>query len=341
MSKHKRRKTIAVEIREDIDVKLSALGLVACLAALACGAEPASAAFPERPLRIIVPFGAGGNADITARILADKLGERLGQRVIVENQPGPGGMAAARSTLQAPRDGYTMLWLHSGVPAGVTLIKAQAYDPLKDFTPIGGVSSFDHVIATSSESALKSFGDLVKEAKDQPGKLNGGTVVVGSTPHLTSEYLKTAARVDYQSVTFRTTPELIVSALRGDVHFLIDYYATMKSGLEEKKLRPLATTGLARSPFLRDVPTVDESGLKGYEVKAWNALYVAADTPKELTDTLGSNLRSVMTMPEIQKRLLELGIVADPLTPEAQTRRMSSEIEKWRMVIQQAKIPQQ
>jgi tripartite-type tricarboxylate transporter receptor subunit TctC len=312
-----------------------------CVAALAFAAQPAAAAFPDRPLRIIVPFGAGGNADITARTVADKLGEKLGQRVIVENQPGAGGMTAARSTLQAPRDGYTMIWLHSGVPAGVTLIKAQAFDPLKDFTPISGVGSFDHVIATNAESPIKTFGDLVKAVQEQPGKLNGGTVVVGSTPHLTSEYLKNAGKLDYQSVIFRTTPDLLVSILRGDVQFMIDYYATMKSGLEDKKLRPLATTGLTRSPFMRDVPTVDESGIKGYEVKAWSALYVGADTPKDVMDTLGNSVRAVLAMPDVQKRLLDVGIVADPLSAEAQTKRMTTEIEKWRVVIQQAKIPQQ
>ena len=312
-----------------------------CVAALALGTIPASAAFPDRPVRIVVPFGAGGNADITARIVADKLGERLGQRFIIDNQPGPGGMAAARSTLSAPHDGYTTIWLHSGTPAGVTLMKVQAFDPLKDFTPVGGVGSFDHVIATNSDSSLKTFGDLMRATRAQPGKLNGGTVVVGSTPHLTSEYLKTSAGIDYQSVIFRTTPDLIVSVLRGDVQFMIDYFATMKGGLEDKKLRPLATTGLKRSPFLPDVPTVDESGIKGYEVKAWNALYVPADTPKEAMDILGKALREALGSPDVQKRLLDIGIVADPLTPDAQVKRMSTEIEKWRGVIQQAKIPQQ
>jgi tripartite-type tricarboxylate transporter receptor subunit TctC len=318
-------------------VKLAAL----CMAALALGTTPASAAFPERPVRIIVPFGAGGNADITARIVADKLGERLGQRFIIENQPGPGGMAAARSTLSAPHDGYTAIWLHSGTPAGVSLLKTQAFDPLKDFAPIGGVGSFDHVIATNSDSSLKTFGDLLKATREQPGKMNGGTVVVGSTPHLTSEYLKTAAGIDYQSVIFRTTPDLLVSVLRGDVQFMIDYFATMKGSIEDKKLRPIATTGLKRSPFLPDVPTVDESGIKGYEVKAWNALYVPSDAPKEAMEILGTALRQALAAPDVQKRLLDIGIVADPLTPEAQVKRMSTEIDKWRVVIQQAKIPQQ
>jgi tripartite-type tricarboxylate transporter receptor subunit TctC len=132
-----------------------------------------------------------------------------------------------------------------------------------------------------------------------------------------------------------------VSVLRQDVQFVIDFFASMKAGLLDNKIRPLATTGMKRLPFLPDVPTVDESGLKGFEVSGWNALYAPVDTPKEAMDVLVEALRQVMVMPDVQKRLLDMGIIADPLSPEAQTRRMTNDIAKWRKVIQQAKIPQQ
>lgn len=299
-------------------------------------ANPAAAQFPERPLRIVLPFGAGGNADITARVLAEKLRDFLGQNVLVENLPGPGGMAAARATLSAPRDGHTLTWLHSGTATGVTLVKAQAFDPLRDFVPIGGVSYFDHVIATSKDSSLTTFNDLLSTARSRPGALNVGTVFVGGSAHLTSEYLKAKSRIDYQGVIFRSGPELVVAALRGDVHFVIDYFSSLKPTLQEGKLRALATTGLTRTPFLPDVPTVDESGVSGFKSVAWNAFYVAEGTPKAAIDRLSDALRQVLARMEVRKRLLDLGIVPEFLDPQAQDLRMRTDIEMWRNVAQTA-----
>jgi tripartite-type tricarboxylate transporter receptor subunit TctC len=315
-------------------IRLILLGILALTSSLV----PAKAAFPERPLKITLPFGAGGNGDITARVLAEKLGKVLGQSVVVENLPGPGGMAAARATLSAPHDGHTITWLHSGTATGVTLVKAQAFDPLTEFVPIGGVSSFDHVIATSATSPLNSLKALLETARKEPGKLNVGTVFVGGSANLTSEFLKIKAGLDYQNVIFRSGPDLIVGAMRNDVQFIIDYYSSLKTTLQEGKLRALATTGLKRTPFLPEVPTVDEAGVPGFESKAWNALYVATDTPPDAVAQLSSALREVLAMPDVQKRLFALGIVADGLTPEAQDRRMRTDIEMWRRVAETAHL---
>ena len=310
--------------------------LVLGFLALAARTDPVAAQFPERPLRIVLPFGAGGNGDITARVLAERLKDILNQNVLVENLPGPGGMAAARATLSAPRDGHTLTWLHSGTATGVTLVKAQAFDPLRDFVPVGGVSSFDHVIATSKSSSFATFKDLLGAMRSRPGALNAGTVFVGGSAHLTSEYLKTKTGANYQGVIFRSGPELIVAALREDVHFIIDYYSSLKSTLQEGKLRPLVTTGLKRTPFLPDVPTVDESGFPGFSSVAWNALYVAHGTPKDAVDRLSGALRDVLARPDVRQRLLDLGIVPDFLTPQEQDSRMRADIETWRQVIQAA-----
>ena len=304
--------------------------------ALAVNAGPARAQFPERPLRIVLPFGAGGNGDITARVLAEKLKDILGQNVLVENLPGPGGMAAARATLSAPRDGHTMTWLHSGTATGVTLVKAQAFDPLREFVPIGGVSSFDHVIATSKNSSLVTFKDLLDAARSRPGALNVGTVFVGGSAHLTSEYLKSKSAISYQGVIFRSGPELIVAALREDVQFIIDYFSSLKATLQDEKLRALATTGPKRTPFLPDVPTVNESGIPGFESLAWNALYVANGTPKAAIDRLSAALRDVLERADVRMRLLDLEIVPEFLDPQAQNSRMRADIEIWRNVAQTA-----
>jgi tripartite-type tricarboxylate transporter receptor subunit TctC len=311
---------------------------LALVGTIAVSALSPAQTFPERPLKIILPFGAGGNGDITARILAEKMGEVLGQRVVVENLPGPGGMAAARATLSAPRDGHTITWLHSGTATGVTLVKAQAFDPLTEFVPVGGVSSFDHVIATSSTSSLTTFKTLLDTARNEPGKLNAGTVFVGGSANLTSEFLKIKAGLNYQNVIFRSGPELIVAAIRQDVQFTIDYFSSLKTTLQDGKLRALATTGLERTPFLPDVPTAHESGLPGFESKAWNALYVGAGTPGEVVARLGAVLRDVLAMPDVKKRLFELGIVTDALTAEAQDGRMRSDIEMWRKVAESANL---
>jgi tripartite-type tricarboxylate transporter receptor subunit TctC len=314
--------------------RLVLLGAVASLSLLG----PAQAAFPERPLKITLPFGAGGNGDITARLVADKLGELLGQRVVIENLPGPGGMAAARAALSAPHDGYTMTWLHSGTATGVTLVKAQAFNPLTDFVPIGGVSSFDHVIATGAGSSLPSFKALLQTARAQPGKLNAGTVFVGGSANLTSEFLKIKAGLNYQNVIFRSGPDLIVAAMRNDVQFIIDYPSSLKTTLADGKLRALATTGLKRSPFLPNVPTADESGVPGFESKAWNALYVPTGTPPDVVARLSGTLREALAKPDVQKRLFELGIVGDALTPEGQDQRMRSDIETWQKVAETANL---
>ncbi|HEY0568859.1 MAG TPA: tripartite tricarboxylate transporter substrate-binding protein [Xanthobacteraceae bacterium] len=322
-------------------MKIAACFATAALAAFAFTIAPASAEYPERPVRVVLPFAAGGIADITSRIVTERLGDKLGQRFVIDNQPGAGGISAARSALSAPRDGYVLAWLTSGTPISVSLFKTLPFDPLNDFVPIGGVGEFDGIIATGRDSDLKTFPDFLKAAREQPGKLNGGTIAIGGTQHLTSELLKTSADIDYQAVIFRTTPELIVSVLRKDVHTMIDYYAAMKSGLQDGSLRPLATTGDTRTPYLPDVPTVAESGVPGYEVTSWNSLYAPAGTPPEVIAKLAAALRETLQSPDVKQRLLDLGIVAKPLTGEEQTARMKSEIEKWRKVIERANIPKQ
>ncbi len=239
--------------------------IVIALIALAAPAARAET-YPSRPVRLVLPFGAGGVADISARVVADKLGDQLGQRFIVDNQPGAGGIAAARTALSAPRDGYTLSLLTNATAISVPLFNNLPFDPLKDFTPISTLGYFDCLFVTNAASEFRSLPDFLRIARAKPGALNVGTVNPGSTQHLTAELFKSTAGVDFVIVPFRTTPEAVLALLRGDIQMVIDFYAGLKPGLVDGKTRAIAWSASTRSPALPDVPTVQEGGVAGFNV---------------------------------------------------------------------------
>ncbi|MPZ39728.1 MAG: tripartite tricarboxylate transporter substrate binding protein [Rhizobiales bacterium] len=295
--------------------------------------------YPNRPVRMILPFAAGGVADVTSRLLAEKLGDKLGQRFVVENMPGPGGIAAGRAAASAAPDGYTLYLITNGTAISVAIYKQLPFDPAKDFAPISGVGNFELVFAANADSPYKTLGDLIKAARAQPGKLNIGTIAVGSTQNLGAELFRSTAKLDIQLIPYKTTPDVTVGLLRNDIQMMIDFYAAMRSGLTDKKLRPLATSGLTRTTFLPDVPPVAEAGVPGYEVLSWNALGAPRGTPQPIIDTLNKAIREVLAMPDIVKRYQEVGITARASTPEEVSKRFVADIKKWSAVIERAKIP--
>jgi tripartite-type tricarboxylate transporter receptor subunit TctC len=297
--------------------------------------------YPNRPVRVIVPFGAGGVADVTTRIAADKLGEKLGQRFVVENQPGAGGINAARSVLSAAADGTTLFLASNGTAVSVALFKSLPFDPVKDFAPISLLGSFELVLATNADSAFRTLQDFVKAAREQPGKLNVGTINVGSTQNLGAELFKTAAGINFQIVPYRNSPEALVALLRNDVQLVMDFHAALKSQLADKKIRALATTGPTRSQTLPEVPTVQESGVRDYDVTSWNGLATPSATPKDVVATLNKAVREVLADAELKKRYLDLGIEAKASSPDEMKARLQAEIGKWSKVIEQAGIPKQ
>ena len=297
--------------------------------------------YPNRPVRVVVPFGAGGVADVTTRIAVDKLGEKLGQRFVVENQPGAGGINAARSVLGSATDGYTLFLASNGTAVSVALFKSLPFDPVKDFAAVSLLGSFDLVLATSAAGPFRTLQDFVKAAREQPGKLNVGTINVGSTQNLGAELFKTAADVDFQIVPYRNSPEALVALLRNDVQMVIDFHAALKSQLTDQKIRALATSGTARSQSLPDVPTVQEAGVRGYDVTSWNGLAGPGATPKEVIATLNKAVREVLADADLKKRYLELGIEAKASSPEEMKTRLQAEIGKWAKVIERANIPKQ
>jgi tripartite-type tricarboxylate transporter receptor subunit TctC len=297
--------------------------------------------YPNRPVRFILPFGAAGVADITSRLAAEKLGDKLGQRFVVENQPGPGGIAAARSVLSQPPDGYTLGLVTNGTSISAAIYKALPFDPVKSFTTISTIGSFDLVFATNAESEFKTLQDFVKAAREQPGKLNVGTINVGGTQNLAAELFKSLAGLNFQIVPYRGTPDVIVALLRNDVQMLVEFYAPIKPTLLDNKIRAVATSGTERSPFFSDVPTAAQAGVPGYEVTSWNGLFAPVGTPVEIIDLLNKTVREIVATPEVKERYADLGIEAQASTPEALKKRLTDDIAKWAAVIERAGIPRQ
>jgi tripartite-type tricarboxylate transporter receptor subunit TctC len=205
----------------------------------------AEAHYPDKAVRIVLPFAAGGVADTTMRIIAEKLGDKLGQRFYVENQPGAGGIAAARTVISSAPDGYTLALLSNGTAISVSLFEKLPFDPLRDFEPISSLGFFDFIFATGAASEFKTLGDFIAAARAKPGALNVGTINIGSTQNLSAELFKTAAGIDFTIVPYRGTPEVEVALLQGNIALMIDSYSSMKGNLADGKFRALALLGPA------------------------------------------------------------------------------------------------
>jgi tripartite-type tricarboxylate transporter receptor subunit TctC len=315
------------------------------LVALALSVLPrqahSEASYPNKAVRIVVPFAAGGVADTTARIIAEKLGDKLGQRFYIENQPGAGGIVAARTVMSSSPDGYTLVMLTNGTAVSVSLFEKLPFDPLKDFVPISSLGFFDFIFATSASSDFKTLADFIAAAKAKPSALNVGTINIGSTQNLSAELFKTAANINFTIIPYRGTPEVEVSLLQGNIALMIDSYSAMKGNIADGEFRALASSGAARSESTPDLATVQEGGVDNYDVVSWNALFAPARVPPEVVKTLNGALRDILGDAETKKRLLALGIEAKAGAPEDIAARLKSDIDKWRQVIEKAKIPKQ
>lgn len=309
--------------------------------ALQAGRARAQAGFPGRPVRVIVPFGAGGATDVTVRIAADKLGDKFGQRFVVENLPGAGGIPASRAVIAGGTDGHTLGVATNGTAVSVSLFKALPFDPVKDFDMVSTLGLFEAVFAVNADSPYKSLQDFIRAAKAQPGKLNVGTVTAGGSQHLAAELFKSEAGIDFQIISFKTSPEILVSLLRNDIQMTIEFYTALRGHLADKRLVALATSSPRRSATLPDVPTVAESGVPGYDVTSWNAIYVAKGTSPEIIRTLNQGIHEVVAMPDVRRRFGEVGIEARASSPEELSARLRNDIAKWARVIEKAGIPKQ
>jgi tripartite-type tricarboxylate transporter receptor subunit TctC len=311
---------------------LLALGLLALTA-------PAQAAYPEKPIRLVLPFGAGGVADVTARIMADKLSEKFGQRVYVENMPGPGGIAAARAVTSAAPDGYTLAYVTNGTAISVGAFNSLPFDPVKDFEMVSMVGTFDLVLVVNPQSQFKTLIDFVNAAKANPGKLNIGTIAVGGTQNLGGELFKSVANLNVQIVPYKNSPDIVVALLRNDVQMMVDFPPAVQGQVNDGKLKILATSSPKRTELMPNIPTAIEAGVKGYEVVSWNGVGAPKGTPKEIIATLNKAITEVMAMPDIKASYAKVGVVAQASTPDELKKRLVDDIKKWDDVIVKAGIP--
>lgn len=316
------------------------------LAAFALTASPslfAQARWPAKPIRIVVPFGPGGVADLTARAVGQKLSEQIGQAVIIDNRPGAGGVTAGEAVAHADPDGTTLLLMSNGTAVSAGLFNKLPFDAQKDFAPISLLGTFDIAVFVPENSRFKTLGELLAEAKARPGKLNVATIAIGSTQNLAAELFKTTAGVDMQVVPFNGTPAVITALRGGQVDAAVEILAPMKSQVTSRAVRALATFGQKRPVGMPEVPTASETGgsLKGLHIASWNALAAPAKTPRDVVGRLHQELQAALASADLKKKLADLDVEAASSTPEQLAALLASDIKRWSGVIERAKIPRQ
>jgi tripartite-type tricarboxylate transporter receptor subunit TctC len=318
-------------------------GLCAALIILAAfgGAAHAQSDYPTKPVRIILPFGPGGIADVTARLVAQKLSDRMGKNFYIENRPGAGGVIAAKAAMAAPPDGYTLLDTGNSAAISQVLFKTPPYNVLKDFTPVAMLAEFEVLLVTRAESKLDTVQKVVAYAKAHPGKLNFGAINVGSTQNLSAQLFRMTTGIDAVMVTYRTTPELIAAVASGDVDVAFDYFAPLRPMIHSQKIKVIATSGEAPDPELPGVPTVKASGYADYVVTSWNGLSGPAGVPNDIVARLNRETEAALKMPDVKKRMAEFGMHPVLSTPEQMRQRIEHDMAKWKTVIDAAGIPKQ
>ena len=314
--------------------------ILACV--LACSAIGAHAQrYPTKPLRIVVPFGAGGVADLTARTVAQQMSEGLGQSVVIDNRPGAGGIVAAEMVAKAEPDGYTLLLMSNANAVSAGLFKTLPFDPVKDFTPVSLMGTFDLALVTNAESRFQSLPELLKWAKANPGKLNIGSINIGSTQHLTAELFKSVAGLDAQVVPFNGTPAVMTALRGGQIDVAVEVLSPVLPQIKGGALRALAVTGQQRNPVLPQVQTAKEGGVPNLVSTSWNGLGVPAKTSQAVVARLNQEVNAALQHPTVRQKLSELNVEPHPSTvPQAQAW-LQTEIKRWGDVIQRAGIQKQ
>ena len=313
-----------------------------CLAVTAAATAPCHAEemehYPSRPVRIIVPYGPGGIADVTMRMVAKQLSEHFDQQFFIDNRPGAGGILGMKIVQEAPPDGYTLAMIGGGLTIARALFKSLPYDIESDFVPISTTASYGLVIATKAGSPLKTVKDIIAAAKANPGKLNFGTINAGSTQHLSAELFRIMAGINVTTIPYKTTPDLALAVLRGDIDVAFEYYPGLQSSIAEGRIVAVATTAKERAANLPAVPTVIESGLPGYEVTSWNGLAAPAGTSDDIVFLLNREVGEALKSSQIQKYSKEAGMDARGMSSKYLSARIKSDVEKWTQLIAKAGI---
>ena len=321
-------------------VVAAAIGLLAGIAGLAgsAAAQDAAASYPNKPVRIFLPYGPGGVADVTMRLLAQKLSDTTGQQFVIDNRPGAGGALSAKAALSAEPDGYSLAVTGNGQAISMTLFKGRTYDVLADFTQVSITATFEMLLAVKADSPFKTLQDVLDFARKNPGKLNFAAINPGSTQNLSAYLFTQLTGAKVTIVPYKTTPDVVTAVLRGDADIGFDFYAGFQGALSAGQIRILATSGEHRNPLLKDVPTAAESGLPDYVVTSWNGLASRAGLPDPILKKLNSLIVTALQDPTLQEKALALGMDAHGSTPEQMRDRMAQDIVRWRGVIEKANI---
>ncbi len=317
----------------------SSMLLTAVLGALALQPNLAPAqTYPERALTYVVPYPAGGAADVFARQLAQKLGERLGRPVVVENRAGANGNIGSDHVAKGAADGYTLLL---GSASTITINphlygRNMPYDPLKDLQAVSGTHAMANVLVVNNATPYRSVADVIAAARQKPGALAYASAGAGNTMHLAGEQFKMQAGIDLLHVPYKGGPPALNDVLGGQIPMMFNNLPAIVPLVKSGKLRALAVATATRSPLLPEVPTMDEAGLKGYVSTVWNGVFVRAGTPRPLVERLARDIAAVLNSPDMRRSLEEQGFDAIPSTPEQFSELIRNEYPRWGAVVRQS-----
>jgi tripartite-type tricarboxylate transporter receptor subunit TctC len=304
-----------------------------CILLSVAAASVLAQGYPDKPLKLVVPFPPGGPTDIVGRLVAQKLAEGIGQPVVVENRPGAGGTVGSTAVARAPADGYTLLYGSTTLAIAPSLYRDLAYDPRTAFAPISLVSRGPIIAAVNAQLPAKTLKDFIALAKSSPGRINYGSAGSGTPPHLAAELFKTVAGVDLVHVPYKGGGPAVSDLAGGQVQVTFEGLPTLLPHIKSGKVRALAITGAKRDPALPEVPTFAEAGLPGYDANFWNGLVAPAGTPAEVIARLNSVLVQALATPEVHAALVRLGLEAAGTTPQQFGDFIAAEIDKWARVV--------
>ena len=316
-------------------VILNLVSVIIGLGSLLATSVPALAQeWPVKTIRWIVPFPPGGAMDVIARSLADKSSKTLGQAIVIENKPGAGGNIGAELVARSDADGYTMLITSIGMATNKFLYPKLPYDPVKDFSPVSLIAVVPNVLVTNStQPNVKTVTELIANAKAQPGKLTYASAGNGTSIHLAGEVFTSLAKIDMQHIPYKGSGPAVTDLIGGQVNYMFDSITSAKPHIASGKLRPIGLTTIKRSKSLPGVPTIAESGLPGYDVTPWFAVFLPANTPKSIVKKLNMALVSSMESAEIKDKFENIGAEPVGSSPEELAKYLNKEIERWGKVI--------
>jgi tripartite-type tricarboxylate transporter receptor subunit TctC len=314
--------------------------LLAGLAAILCTAPAiAQDKWPSKPITYVVPFPPGGTTDILARLVAQRLGPALGTPIVIENRPGAGGNIGSDYAAKAAPDGYTILGgTISSHAINASLYKHLPYDPLKSFAPITMIGTNANVLVVGASSPLKSVQDIVAATKSKPGGLSFASAGNGTSQHLSAELFKTLANIDMVHIPYKGSAPAIQDVMGGQVPMMFDTTVVAAPFIESGRVRALAVTSTRRLPSLPDVPTMIEAGVPGYDVVAWQAMFVPAGTPPAIVQRLYTEVSAILKLPEVRERLAKLGVEPSGMPPQQFVAFQAKEIAKWAKVVKAANV---